>query len=92
MNTREMLEKYVRSFRLECHFLLDAVTTVTSMPIDIYNKASNNAKEELIEELKLSDEEVAKIEAIHRTFTNKVLEIENYNEAESYILEVIKKL
>lgn len=91
MDSKDILEKYVRSFRLECHFLLDAVNT-KEMPIETYNRAYNNAKSEIIELLGLSDEEGSKIDALHRTFINKIVELEDYNLAEDYILKVINNL
>lgn len=92
MNNKEILLKYVKSFRLECHFLLDYADSSAGMPCDTYNRAYNNAKIELIEQLNLNEEAINKIDAIHRTFMSKVVELENYNYAEEYILNVIEKL
>lgn len=93
MNAKEILEKYVKSFRLECHFLLDGVDPNSKeMPVDIYNRAYNNAKAEIIELFKPGEDELSKIDAIHKTFIIKVVEVENYNLAERYILKVISHL
>lgn len=90
MNTKEMLTKYIKSFRVECYFLVE--NTGGGMPVGQYNKAYENAKNEIVEELNLTDDDIKKIDAIHRTFISKVLELENYNDAEDYVFGVIEKL
>lgn len=92
MESREVLLKYVKNFRLECHFLLDYASGSKGMPLDTYNRAHRTAKEEVVEEFDLNDELKNKIDALHRTFISKVIELENYNYAEEYILNVIEKL
>lgn len=92
METKEILNKYVKSFRVECYIVVTGAPADGSMPINAYNIAYNNARKELIEELSLADEHLNKIDAIHRTFISKVNELQNYGAAEEYILNVIEKL
>jgi hypothetical protein len=92
METKDMLINYLTKFRLECHFRLSFYPEeMNHMPIDVYNSASNEAKNEIIKELNLNDKQAKLIDKVHKYFIDRVVEIQDYNEAEKKTKEAIEE-
>lgn len=92
MNRKEILLAYMTNFRVECHVRLDMVPSdIAEFPIFMYKAAHDVAKEKTLDELNISDGEVAKsMDKVSELFISKLQELDHYGKADDFITKSIE--